>query len=84
MAKKPSNELVSKSEQKRVEVLVPAAAAKLKSFSVAKYGVGDWRVVTYEVQDDKIVGKSSSEGSDKALCLERFKIMIAKEFFLGK
>lgn len=63
---------------------VVSISPKLKCFTVEKKGVGDWRVVTYEIQDDKILGKTMSDGGDKALSLERLKIMIAKEFFIGK
>lgn len=76
MAKKPNKD-------EAVSTAV-SLSPKHKSFSVMKLGVGDWRVITYEIQDDKIVNKVASEGGDRALALERFKLLAAKEFFIGK
>lgn len=76
MPKKPSKE-------DAVETIV-SLSPKHKSFTVMKLGVGDWRVITYEVQDDKIIGRVASEGGNRALALERFKLLAAKEFFIGK
>lgn len=78
MAKKPTT-------PKEPEVLKSIApVTKLKAYSVEKFGVGDWRVVTFEIQGDKILSKTSSDGGDKALSLERFKLVVAKDFYFGK
>lgn len=79
MTKKPINKVEEKTSPTVVSI-----SPKLKAYTVHKFAPGDWRVVTYEVQDDKVIGKSMSDGGDKALSLERLKIAISKEFFIGK
>jgi hypothetical protein len=85
-----------KSEDKKVEVApavtpqnaLPASsitpAIKLpKAFYIEKEK-GVWRLITADVDGDKLVNKKVKECDNKALSLENFKIMFAKFYYFGR
>lgn len=79
-----------KVEEKKVEVSAPiiqASTAKLtvlpKAFYIEKEK-GIWRLVTADVDGDKLVNKKVKDCDNKALSLENFKIQFARFYYFGR
>jgi len=72
-----------KSEEVKQESKVESTSEKLTALSVQRKG-GDWIVVSYTIQDGKVISTEEGVPNSKAIILHQFKVKAADTFWTDK